>query len=802
MSRVSPVGPIPARIMLVGEAPGGEDLKVGEPFSGSSGQELTRMLHEAGIFRTECFITTVSKQRPPRNDPTLLATKVKKDAVLAGLTHSAHGMYYGDVIKLGLLELEQEIRMVRPNIIIAFGNISLWALCNHVGITSWRGSVLDGTLVPGVKVLPTYTPGMVMRNWDWRAIVVHDLRRALGEADHTELRIPPYNFLVRPTYEATMDVLSMLENRLAAGPVKLASDIETRGGLISCHGIAWSRLDAICMPHMDIQNPEGYFTAAEELGIALKTRKVLTHPNAQVIGQNYLYDAQYFAKELGYVPRLTDDTMFQQHVLFPGVQKGLDFLASMYCEFYQYWKSEGKEWNPRTMPQEQHWIYNCKDAVNTWEIDSVCLPMIERFGLTEQYRFQMHLWWNVLRMMLRGIAVDKKLRSQFSMEMLVEIAKREQERIDWIGYNLNPGSSKQMQQFFYDELQLPKQFNRKTKAVSCDDESLKKLQNKEVLIRPIVKNILEQRSLGVFNSTFVGAALDSDGRLRSSFNPAGTETYRFSSSKNAFGGGTNFENVPKGNEDDKTRTEDGLILPNIRRLFIPDPGCEIADIDQSGADAQVVAWEADDPILKELFRKGVKIHAHNAKDLYGGDAGVDGKNEPYYTRTKQGVHLSNYGGKAFTLSATIGLTIHEAEKFQRRWFEIHPWIAEWHRRIESELQTRRWVANKFGYRRFYFGRVEELLPEALAWVPQSTVACVTNRALVALDDNIGDIGMLNQVHDSLVFQYPIARRDTILRQVKTLARIVIPYDDPLVIPWVLKTSTKSWGDCEGQKWPD
>jgi DNA polymerase I-like protein with 3'-5' exonuclease and polymerase domains len=380
------------------------------------------------------------------------------------------------------------------------------------------------------------------------------------------------------------------------------------------------------------------------------------------------------------------------------------------------------------------------------------------------------------------------------------------QRTEWlkavIGHDLNPKSPKQMQAFFYSDCKLPVQRSRKgIRGITCDDEALEKLSLIEPVVAPVCNVIRELRTLGVFLSTFVLAGLSFDKRIRSSFNPAGTETFRFSSSKDAFDSGCNLQNIPRiPNEEDPDVPSTKLILPNIRKLFLPDPSHTIFDVDLAGADAQVVAWDAEDEGLKAIFRSGQKLHAVNAKDIFGGDAGVDGRTEPYYTRAKTGVHLTNYGGKARTCAVALGITIHEAERFQRRWFDLHPAIKAWHDYIENELQTKRQVSNKFGYRRFYFDRVENLLPEALAWIPQSTVAIVTNKQWVKIENAIPEIGILMQVHDSLVGQVATPLWAGVKPRLKEELRVIIPYADPLIIQSGLKTSTESWGAAQEEKW--
>jgi len=247
-----------------------------------------------------------------------------------------------------------------------------------------------------------------------------------------------------------------------------------------------------------------------------------------------------------------------------------------------------------------------------------------------------------------------------------------------------------------------------------------------------------------------------------------------------------------------------IALPNIRKFFIPDAGHIIVDADLSGADAQVVAAEAEDERLLEAFREGKSVHVMNVRDVFShkvkgwSDEAIKATNHSngIYYNCKRAVHGTNYGGSARAIAAATNWTIFEAEDFQRNWFGAHPGIYNWHRRTEQQLATNRTVSNRFGFRRVYFDRVEGLLPEALAWVPQSTVALVTDTAALRLWEQKRDfVQILMQVHDSLVFQIPMSKRNE-LPGLLDLMLVEIPYDPPLTIPWGHKSSTVSWGDCE------
>lgn len=233
--------------------------------------------------------------------------------------------------------------------------------------------------------------------------------------------------------------------------------------------------------------------------------------------------------------------------------------------------------------------------------------------------------------------------------------------------------------------------------------------------------------------------------------------------------------------------------PNVRKIFLPDPGHVMFDADLKQADAQTVAWEADDTPLKEIFKAGIDLHTQNAKDIYGLTHREPTKHERQMA--KHGVHGTNFGATAATLARKLDMTRQQADRFKKRWFQLHPAIAKWHRRVEDQLMRTRTVANKFGYREIFLGRVESILPEALAWVPQSTTVIIIDKGLINLCKFLPEAKMLLQVHDSLVGQYSIECDSWIRSRIKQYMTIEVPYDDPMTIPVELSLSTVSWGDC-------
>ena len=550
---VPSIGPLNARIMVVGEAPGADEVCKGEPFVGWSGQLLDSLLAGVGITRSDCFITNVCKERPPKNEIALwmpVTKKAQEELMDSGEGESWNDRIVHKHIFTGMCELITEIHNVRPAILIALGNTALWACTGLTGITSWRGSTLEyKSATHNCIVLPTYHPAAVLRQYSLLPIVKQDLRRAM-DCLRRGIPKPIWNFTVSPTLWQVTTCLRRLTEQADALPLTLSVDIETRAAHITCIGIAWTTVDALCVPLVSAERPGGYWTQDEESQIVWLLYILLTHKNVSVVGQNFIYDAQYIYRYWHFIPNLRFDTMLAQHVCFPRMSKALDFIASMYCDYYVYWKDDGKDWRGDG-DEERYWRYNCEDCIRTLECHHVLQSLVDQLGLRYAHDFQLRMWRPVLKMMIRGIKVDR-IKHKFMKQELEHHARKCMEEVSTIvGYELNPRSPKQMQSFFYEEMGLPKQIKRGTGKVSCDDEALNTLARKEPLVAPVVSRIQESRScLTLCSNALKAGALGHDGRMHSSFNIAGTSTFRLSSSEDAFGSGMNLQNITKGDEDD------------------------------------------------------------------------------------------------------------------------------------------------------------------------------------------------------------------------------------------------------------
>jgi DNA polymerase I-like protein with 3'-5' exonuclease and polymerase domains len=417
---------------------------------------------------------------------------------------------------------------------------------------SWRGSWLEHM---GIPVLPTIHPAAILRNWSDRFLALKDLQRVGRALKEGVPQRPKWRFYIRPSFDQVIHrlraILSAATNRHESFlPYRIACDIETRRGQIACVGSGWqgiAGLEAICIPFMCVEGNGSYWSEREEVAIILALRDVLTHPQVRSTFHNGAYDCQYFAHQWGFAPARIDDTMIMQHVAFAGLRKSLAVCSSLYCNWHRYWKDDGKTWTSES--EEQLWSYNCEDVVRTWEVQDALVRILTYQGQMEQYEFQMaDLWPEVFRAMLRGVRIDHAHRATLDTRLEVNMEACLAFLELSLGHPFNPRSAPAMQKLLYEDFQIPVIRSRKTKQPTCDDEALDWIRGKYPLLRPLLDCISDFRSLGVFLGTFVRAPLSPDGRMRCTYNLAGAETYRFSSSEDAFGCGTNLQNISAGDE--------------------------------------------------------------------------------------------------------------------------------------------------------------------------------------------------------------------------------------------------------------
>lgn len=572
-------GPRDAKIVIVGESWGYDEQLAKVPFVGASGSEFTRILADAGIKREDCLLTNLVAARPPGNNLYLWWTGTE---VVRGLTPD-------EFIVSEVSRLHDQLAAHPRTLVIAMGNYALWGLSKLCGtspvpggngirapngIMSWRGSMIHTdplvTGSPPVPLLPIIHPAAILRQWDLRYITVHDLKARVPMAlSGNWTNANPPVLLAPPTLPQCLSRLDHWLRLLDSGVrLRLAGDIETYRGYMSCLGLADSPNFAMSIPFVKKVNTpthtlDSWWEPHEEAQITLRLRRLLTHPNLDLEGQNFLYDTQYIHNELGVTPYANFDSMYAWHVCFPGTPKALDYLSSLFCRYHRFWKEDHKEWDLAHGDVGTLLRYNAEDCVRTFEVCTTIRALVVQFGLTEQWQWMKRKRDLALRMMLKGVRVNESLRNRLGYELMNTHGELAQQLLSiipqsWAG---DPGKSAKTKEpvlWFSSHVKLKWVFseflgiklptNRKTGTESLGKEALNELREKHPIWRPLFNLLSDIRSVGVFLTHFIRAPLDPDRRMRCSFNPAGTETFRWSSSKNAYGRGANLQNLSKGDD--------------------------------------------------------------------------------------------------------------------------------------------------------------------------------------------------------------------------------------------------------------
>lgn len=345
-TRVPYEGPDTYKLLVVGEAPGSEEVGQGRPFVGASGQLLTRYLERNLIQRDEVKLANLCGYQPEDN----------KFSHLLGSPQ----------LEAGLEELEAEIRRANPIEILALGGWPMYyftGMCGKEknkavpgsGITKYRGSRLPA--LPrwgeGRKVFCSYHPAYILRNWFWNPVFNLDIQHAVEDSCFRELRYPEYEEHIDPDSDILYD---LVHEAISSDWISL--DIETfAGGRFSCIGFAPSDRKGTCITYL---RPDLHRFLQEVW--ESDTPKILQYGTYDISFMQHFYGW----KIGGYYRGQGWDTFVASANLLPDYPRGLDFLASIHTRF-PYYKDERKVWREEA-DMNILWRYNLKDVIATYQI--------------------------------------------------------------------------------------------------------------------------------------------------------------------------------------------------------------------------------------------------------------------------------------------------------------------------------------------------------------------------------------------------------------------------------------------------
>jgi DNA polymerase I-like protein with 3'-5' exonuclease and polymerase domains len=360
-----------------------------------------------------------------------------------------------------------------------------------------------------------------------------------------------------------------------------------------------------------------------------------------------------------------------------------------------------------------------------------------------------------------------------------------------------------MKEFLYRWLKLPFQYTGvgANRRVTTDEDalvSLKKEAKGRTSFFDIILKIRELRKENEFLATPVH-----NGRINTSLVVSGTETGRLASRSDAFDRGTNLQNVKH----------------KLRAIFVPDPGYELWEVDASQAEARVVAVIAQQWDLVELFERGdIDVHWENAKRIFGlHGALLHDKSNPEHYRmrylAKRIIHASNYGMSWYRFrqlllaDAGIDMPKPDVERLLAAYHALYPNIeGVFHGGVVKQLRKDRTLTTPYGRVRVFHDRwpktdVGELFRKAYAYLPQSTIGDLINRALLDFDKwcagTLSRVQILTQVHDSILYQVKPSMAVGARAKIKELMERPIDFEYyQLTVPADFKKGM-NWGDYDG-----
>jgi hypothetical protein len=781
---IEPTQKLPQRLAVVGEAVTKDDVLNGTIFSGSRGNFVKAVLSSARIIPQSCLFAVLRRETAPWGD---LRTVESDDP---------------DLLE-GIELLRNDLRRNQIKCVLFLGKNMPKVLGIPHSLDDFRGSIFRCDTL-GVKGVCSYDALHCFQKYKDTALLKFDANRAWMESTSADLNLPERNIHVATEIGFAMQKL--YEYSLAE---ELAFDVEgwpTEAG-ITCFSLAPTKDESTCFA-LRRRNGTSVFAPEEEVLIWQKLSEILTNPAIRKKAQNNMYEMfiMLWSHQL-VIRNITQDTMVKHWELYPEFPKSLGFQTSLYTRepFFKDGRHDETD--------QGHWEYNAMDSAILHDIDETTDMLIKkREPSYESYKFKMDLLRAYTYMMARGCKIDMPRLIEHRKDLASKIVNGQNRLNHLTPRPINVKSHVDKKWLLYEEYGLPevKKMDKDTgdEKLTADELAILRCKQKatpeQAKVIDVVLDLIKDRT--DFSDTYKLEPFP-DGRIRSSFNPVGTDTGRVASSATSVldriakgkieldkkTGRTKFKNV--------TSTEKrGTNLQNVskwlRDVFIPDRGFTFWQYDYSGADAWTVAadcYALGNPRMLEHLQQGVKpscvilMMRKYGTEVISWDVDKILEVQPemknagtMYVCAKACQHGSNYGMGPPLLADTI-------YKRSRGAIDIHPRIAAglqtaYESYYKVSLRTT-WVKQqleKYGAlesaagtrRQFYdirYGRSidQNVLRAALSFEPQCNTTYATNLALHRLyydkvNRRIGFPIFINEpllmIHDALAGQTRIEDR--------------------------------------------
>ena len=506
------------------------------------------------------------------------------------------------------------------------------------------------------------------------------------------------------------------------------------------------------------------------------------------IGQNIKYDMEVL---MNYGVRLAApmfDTMLAHYVLQPEQKHNMDILAETLLNYQTIHIDEligpkGKsQKNMRDLSPADICDYAAEDADITLHLYNVLKPRLKEADVEDLfYNIEMPLVPVLAEMEMNGVLLDTNALAETSKVLTERMKQIEKEIYDLAGHEFNIASPKQVGEVLFGEMKIvDKPKKTKTGQFVTSEEVLLQLRSKA----PIVDHILEHRGLKKLLGTYVDALPKlinpHTGHIHTSFNQAVTATGRLSSSD------PNLQNIP-------VRGEEGR---EIRKCFIPEPGCLFFSADYSQIELRVMAHLSGDKNMIEAFREGYDIHAATAARIYKED--INDVTRDQRTKAKRANFGIIYGITVFGLAERLEISRDEAKQLIDGYFETFP-------QVHAYMEKAKELAREHGYAETFFHR-RRYLPDitshnatvrnfaernAINAPIQGSAADIIKIAMVRIFERFRreeiKSKMILQVHDELNFSVLPEEKERVEKIVLEEMQNAYPLQVPLV-------ADSGWGE--------
>lgn len=510
-------------------------------------------------------------------------------------------------------------------------------------------------------------------------------------------------------------------------------------------------------------------------------RPVYENEKILKVGQNLKYDYEVLMK---YGVRLAGkmfDTMLAHYVIQPELRHNMDYLAEIYLNYKTIHIDEligpkGKnQKNMRDLRPQDVYEYAAEDADVTLKLKNKLEGELKKYGAEELfYNIEMPLMPVLAEMEMNGVTIDTQSLADTSDVLTKRMEEVEKEIYELAGSPFNIASPRQVGEVLFDKLQIVEKAKKtKTGQYVTNEEVLQSLKGKH----KIVEAILEHRGLKKLLGTYIDALPKlinaRTGHIHTSFNQATTATGRLSSSD------PNLQNIPVRGEEGK----------EIRKAFIPEPGCLFFSADYSQIELRVMAHLSGDENMIEAFREGHDIHAATAAKIYKEE--MENVTRDQRTKAKRANFGIIYGITIFGLAERLEISRDEAKMLIEGYFETFPKVKEYMEKAKEQARNQGYVETQF-HRRRYLADINSANATVRGFAErnainapiQGTAADIIKVAMIRIYNRFRAEGirskMILQVHDELNFSVYPEEKEKVEQIVLEEMQNAFPMQVPLV----------------------